>query len=181
MRNRRVLCPPSEAYRNATSVAPVEAQGETAWDSKMHRHDSQTLHSTTCEAHPMPWVDPDEDTWTPWSTTRIPLSEDYRSVMAERAIFQVLASMGLPALTIHSVVKYSGRALKDAKSVMIRTWGPIGVSYLATTTSQSTTAQPRCNPGGVSQSQQGYCFQHSLTIFSIIARPLSCPLPSICF
>lgn len=53
--------------------------------------------------------------------------DDYRSVMAQRAMFQGLASMGLPAFTIHSIVKYSGRALKDAKNTRIRTYGPIGV------------------------------------------------------
>lgn len=58
----------------------------------------------------------------------IPAIEDYRSVMAQRAVFQSLASMGLPAFTIHSIVRYSGRALKNASNVTIRTWGPIGVS-----------------------------------------------------
>lgn len=59
---------------------------------------------------------------------RVPPLEDYRTVMAQRAVFQGLASMGLPAFTIHSVVKYSGKALKNHKNVKIRTWGPIGVS-----------------------------------------------------
>jgi hypothetical protein len=54
--------------------------------------------------------------------------DDYRAVMAQRAIFQSIASMGLPAFTIHSVVRYSGQALKGAKNTIIRTWGPIGVS-----------------------------------------------------
>ncbi len=58
---------------------------------------------------------------------RVPALEDYRTVMVQRALFQGLASMGLPAFTIHSIVKYSGKALKDAKNVKIRTWGPIGV------------------------------------------------------
>jgi mitochondrial fission process protein 1 len=53
--------------------------------------------------------------------------EDYRTVMAQRAIFQSLASMGLPAFTIHSVVRYSGRAMKSVKNKTIRTWGPIGL------------------------------------------------------
>ncbi|KAF7547959.1 hypothetical protein G7Z17_g7367 [Cylindrodendrum hubeiense] len=53
--------------------------------------------------------------------------EDYRTVMVQRAIFQSLASMGLPAFTIHSVVRYSGRAMKDMKNKTIRTWGPIGL------------------------------------------------------
>lgn len=58
----------------------------------------------------------------------VPAIEDYRAVMAQRAIFQAVASMGLPAFTIHSIVRYSGRALKDAKNKTLRTWGPIGVS-----------------------------------------------------
>lgn len=53
--------------------------------------------------------------------------EDYRTVMVQRAIFQSVASMGLPAFTIHSVVKYSGKALKNVKNVTLRTWGPIGL------------------------------------------------------
>lgn len=57
----------------------------------------------------------------------VPAIEDYRAVMVQRAIFQSLASMGLPAFTIHSIVRYSGRYLKDAKNLTIRTYGPIGV------------------------------------------------------
>ncbi|OAA48423.1 Mitochondrial 18kDa protein [Metarhizium rileyi] len=53
--------------------------------------------------------------------------EDWRTVMVQRGIFQSLASMGLPAFTIHSVVRYSGRALKNTKNVTVRTWGPIGL------------------------------------------------------
>jgi fission process protein 1 len=60
---------------------------------------------------------------------KIPAIEDYRAVMAQRAVFQAVASMGLPAFTIHSIVRYSGRALKDAKNKTLRTWGPIGVSH----------------------------------------------------
>jgi fission process protein 1 len=55
--------------------------------------------------------------------------DDYRAVMAQRAVFQGVASMGLPAFTIHSVVRYSGQALKNVKNVTLRTWGPIGVSH----------------------------------------------------
>ena len=57
----------------------------------------------------------------------VPAIEDFRTVMVQRAIFQSVASMGLPAFTIHSIVRYSGRALKDAKNRTIRTYGPIGV------------------------------------------------------
>ena len=58
---------------------------------------------------------------------RVPAIDDYRSVMMQRAVFQGIASMGLPAFTIHSIVKYSGKALKDSKNMRIRTYGPIGV------------------------------------------------------
>lgn len=57
----------------------------------------------------------------------VPPLEDYRTVMLQRAIFQSIASMGLPAVTIHSVVKYSSRAMKDVKNKTLRTWGPIGL------------------------------------------------------
>lgn len=57
----------------------------------------------------------------------VPPLENYKTVMAQRAIFQSVASMGLPAFTIHSVVRYSGRALKDAKNKTIRMYGPIGL------------------------------------------------------
>ncbi|KAL2018223.1 hypothetical protein VTK56DRAFT_1130 [Thermocarpiscus australiensis] len=53
--------------------------------------------------------------------------EDWRTVMLQRGIFQSIASMGLPAFTIHSVVRYSGRAMKDVKNAKLRTWGPIGL------------------------------------------------------
>jgi len=62
---------------------------------------------------------------------RIPAIEDYRAVMAQRAVFQAVASMGLPAFTIHSIVRYSGRALKDAKNKTLRTWGPVGLGLAA--------------------------------------------------
>ncbi|KAG5980608.1 hypothetical protein E4U55_003833 [Claviceps digitariae] len=53
--------------------------------------------------------------------------EDWRTVMVQRGLFQSLASMGLPAFTIHSIVRYSGQALKTVKNPAIRTWGPIGL------------------------------------------------------
>ncbi|KAL2429965.1 hypothetical protein ABEF95_013548 [Exophiala dermatitidis] len=62
---------------------------------------------------------------------QIPAIEDYRSVMVQRAVFQSIASMGLPAFTIHSIVKYSGKALRNAKNTTIRTWGPIGLGLSA--------------------------------------------------
>ncbi|KAF3941379.1 hypothetical protein ABW19_dt0205304 [Dactylella cylindrospora] len=61
------------------------------------------------------------------SPTRVPLKDDYRVIGVQRAIFQSVASMLFPAVTIHSIVKYSGKAMKDIKNVPLRTWGPIGL------------------------------------------------------
>ncbi|KAK9236952.1 mitochondrial 18 KDa protein-domain-containing protein [Lipomyces kononenkoae] len=47
--------------------------------------------------------------------------------VVQRGIFQSIASMGLPAFTIHSTVKYSGKAMKNVKNVRLRTWGPVGL------------------------------------------------------
>ncbi|KAK9365385.1 mitochondrial 18 KDa protein-domain-containing protein [Lipomyces kononenkoae] len=47
--------------------------------------------------------------------------------MVQRGVFQSIASMGLPAFTIHSTVKYSGIAMKNVKNVRLRTWGPVGL------------------------------------------------------
>lgn len=63
----------------------------------------------------------------PAAPRTVPPLEDWRTVMLQRGIFQSVASMGLPAFTIHSVVRYSGRAMKDVKNVKLRTWGPIGL------------------------------------------------------
>lgn len=60
-------------------------------------------------------------------SSAVPLIDDYRLIMAKRMTFQSLASMGFPALTIHSVVKYSGKMLRNAKTAFVRTWAPIGL------------------------------------------------------
>ncbi|KAK9471674.1 mitochondrial 18 KDa protein-domain-containing protein [Dipodascopsis tothii] len=51
--------------------------------------------------------------------------DDWRLVTLERGIFQSIASMGLPAFTIHSTVRYTGQALKNAKNVRLRAYGPV--------------------------------------------------------
>jgi len=71
------------------------------------------------------------ETAVPRQPVQIPAIEDYKAVMVQRAVFQSIASMGLPAFTIHSIVRYSGRALKNAANTTIRTWGPIGLGLAA--------------------------------------------------
>lgn len=52
---------------------------------------------------------------------------DYRLVAVKRGIFQSLASMGLPAFTIHSSVRYSSILFKNSKIKALKTYGPVGV------------------------------------------------------
>lgn len=131
VRNAKLLAPEGDAYRNAVvpeaSPSPPHVEPHAVAKENL-RHYQEEMQG---DQDPMLWQDPEADTLTPWPTRKIPLSEDYRSVMAERAVFQSLASMGLPAFTIHSVVKYSGRAFKNAKYAVLRTWAPIGVCEIS--------------------------------------------------
>ncbi|KAJ9315844.1 hypothetical protein DTO271D3_3822 [Paecilomyces variotii] len=121
LRNRRVLAPPSEAYKDATDLnLPHVMRGMATGNI------SGSLTSSSSSVDQSRPNEGDADL-VPWPTPHIPLIEDYRVIMAKRAVFQSIASMGLPAFTIHSVVKYSGKYLKNSKNAMLRTWGPIGL------------------------------------------------------
>ncbi|KAF7718100.1 Uncharacterized protein PECH_002437 [Penicillium ucsense] len=116
LRNRRALTPPGDAHKDASDIPSEQvirgmATGNIRGPLSTEEAVSRDKDSLT----------------TRWSETQISLAEDYRMVMAKRAIFQSIASMGLPAFTIHSVVRYSGRAVKNAKNPMFRTWFPIGL------------------------------------------------------
>ncbi|KAI0482214.1 mitochondrial 18 KDa protein-domain-containing protein [Xylariaceae sp. FL0804] len=105
-------------------LGDVSYEGYKAyWHNQRKRNPRVQLPEQAKKATGLPDPDPAPAT----AGTEVSPLEDYRTVMAQRAIFQSLASMGLPAFTIHSVVRYSGRALKDVKNKTIRTWGPIGL------------------------------------------------------
>lgn len=74
--------------------------------------------------------------WKPWdelsaeSKVLTPnVAPDWKMVGLERLIFQSVASMGLPAFTIHSLVKHSGKWFNKhyPKNAMLRTWAPITI------------------------------------------------------
>lgn len=48
-------------------------------------------------------------------------------ITVKRAVFQGVASMALPAFTIHSAVKYAGRQFAKSSNVTLRRWGPTAV------------------------------------------------------
>ncbi|EPS30746.1 hypothetical protein POX_b02251 [Penicillium oxalicum] len=115
LRNRCALIPPGDAHKDASNVTSEEVIRGMAMGN--------IRGPLSKEAQ----VARERDSLTPWPETQISLAEDYRMVMAKRAVFQSIASMGLPAFTIHSVVRYSGRAVKNAKNPLFRTWFPIGL------------------------------------------------------
>ncbi|KAL3441256.1 mitochondrial 18 KDa protein-domain-containing protein [Aspergillus insuetus] len=117
LRNRRVLAPPCEAYKDSSDLTHQQIVMGMATGNVAGSLTSSSPSSSGGES----------ETLTPWPSTHIPLIEDYRLIMAKRAVFQSVASMGLPALTIHTVVRYSGRALKGSKTTFMRTWVPIGL------------------------------------------------------
>ncbi|KAF9325077.1 hypothetical protein BG006_011419 [Podila minutissima] len=47
--------------------------------------------------------------------------------VAKRGIFQGLASLVMPAITIHTVVHQSGKLFKNLASVTLRRWGPTAI------------------------------------------------------
>ena len=56
------------------------------------------------------------------------LSEyDWRVVGLKRGLFQSIASMALPAFTIHSTVRYSSYLFKNASAPVLRTYGPVAL------------------------------------------------------
>ena len=50
---------------------------------------------------------------------------DWRVVAVKEMVFQSVASMGLPALTIHTVVAHSGFMYKNFRNPKIRRFGPV--------------------------------------------------------
>lgn len=52
---------------------------------------------------------------------------DWKIIGLKRAVFQSIASMGLPAFTIHSTVRYSSLLFKNSKNTRLKTYGPVSL------------------------------------------------------
>lgn len=48
-------------------------------------------------------------------------------VAVKRSVFQGVASMALPAFTIHTAVRQASKALVNSKNVQLKRWGPTAV------------------------------------------------------
>ncbi|KAK6459975.1 mitochondrial 18kDa protein [Scheffersomyces coipomensis] len=55
------------------------------------------------------------------------VDSDWRLVAVKRGIFQSIASMGLPAFTIHSAVRYSSILFKNSGINVLKTYGPVAI------------------------------------------------------
>ncbi|WLF79033.1 hypothetical protein PVL30_002784 [Lodderomyces elongisporus] len=55
------------------------------------------------------------------------IDSDWKLVALKRGIFQSVASMGLPAFTIHSAVRYSSYIFKNSKVAALKTYGPVAI------------------------------------------------------
>ncbi|KAI5290986.1 hypothetical protein KEM52_000290 [Ascosphaera acerosa] len=87
---------------------------------KAYHHNLRTLElastATTHATH--------TNTHTP---PRVPAREDWRAVVAERAVFQTLSSLVLPAAALTAVVRHSTKCLADSGSAVVRRWGPLAI------------------------------------------------------
>ncbi|CAG91055.1 DEHA2G23056p [Debaryomyces hansenii CBS767] len=52
---------------------------------------------------------------------------DWRLAGLKRGLFQTIASMGLPAFTIHSAVRYSSLMFKNSSIKPLKTYGPVAI------------------------------------------------------
>lgn len=52
---------------------------------------------------------------------------DWRVMFVKRGVFQTLASMALPAFTIHSAVRYLSVLFKNSPVKLVKTYGPVAV------------------------------------------------------
>ncbi|CAK9437248.1 uncharacterized protein LODBEIA_P16260 [Lodderomyces beijingensis] len=59
--------------------------------------------------------------------THNPVDTDWKLVALKRGIFQSIASMGLPAFTIHSAVRYSSILFKNSTVHALKTYGPVAI------------------------------------------------------
>ncbi|EGS21810.1 carbonate dehydratase-like protein [Thermochaetoides thermophila DSM 1495] len=120
--------------RAAYGVSWIYILGDVSYEGyKAYLHNQRVLNPNlelTAQQQQMFGLDVTSNGSSPAPTAtsgKVPPLEDYRTVMLQRGIFQSIASMGLPAFTIHSVVRYSGRAMKNVKNATVRTWVPIGL------------------------------------------------------
>lgn len=75
-----------------------------------------------------PYPKPDPEAAKAFQETHTHLVDsDWKIAAVKRGLFQTIASMGLPAFTIHSAVRYSSVLFKNTKIKSLKTYGPVGI------------------------------------------------------
>lgn len=69
---------------------------------------------------------------TPWEAANFSEPTRLGLVAVKRSVFQAVASMGLPALTIHTAVKQSAKLFQNSANASLKRWGPtaVGISIV---------------------------------------------------
>lgn len=69
---------------------------------------------------------------TPWEAANFSEPTRLGLVATKRSVFQAVASMGLPALTIHTAVKQASKLFANSANASLKRWGPtaVGISIV---------------------------------------------------
>ncbi|KAK6459091.1 mitochondrial 18kDa protein [Scheffersomyces xylosifermentans] len=102
--------------------------GDVSYYSWIVKLKSEGRYTEHLKPWDYPYPEPDADAAKAFHATHEKLSEsDWRIGAVKRGIFQSIASMGLPAFTIHSAVRYSSVLFKNTKIKSLKTYGPVGI------------------------------------------------------
>lgn len=117
--NMRALAPPTEAFHDATPLSrPMQAQFNSGLTAS-------SVYSPL-PASPVLEVE-NKSSFMPWGAKTVPVKDDWRAVVAERAVFQTLSSLVLPAAALTAVVRHSTKCLSDSGSMLVRRFGPLAI------------------------------------------------------
>lgn len=64
---------------------------------------------------------------SPWEAANFSEPTRLSMVAVKRSVFQSVASMALPAFTIHTAVAQMAKAVKNSTNVTLKRWGPTSV------------------------------------------------------
>lgn len=99
--------------------------GFAAWKVKLK---SEGRYTSDLKPWQYPYPDPNPIAKALYEQSNESLVEkDWRLAGLKRGIFQSIASMGLPAFTIHSAVRYSSVLFKNSNSKALKSYGPVGI------------------------------------------------------
>lgn len=99
--------------------------GYAAWKVKMKTEGRYTPGLKPW--HAAPEANPDAAAVYKSAVAHNTADSDWRAMLVKRGVFQSLASMALPAFTIHSAVRYSSVLFRSLALKRLRTYGPVAI------------------------------------------------------